>query len=319
MDFTIKLISKKDKFYKIFIFSLGILLIDITINMFIEFPYAVAYLGNFQFETSNAWYWQLSNDGAWWDLFFFINNDLIRYIFVYIILPGVFYIVGLLLIETPKRKIIQLLPIYILLTILFNQILAFTLFEWMRITFLPPINFLIVEAIEYGYWYLSTYKSKKVKTPILFVLGVLILDSGFEHLFLFPRSVHYLGNLQWELSNAWFWEFAFDGNMFYLLNFIISNTFIIFIIIYLILPFILFLTGQLLLGNTIKVTLKNYLYYGLPLTLFVNILLVFYILPYIVAIIPPIFIWLMFLGLNIIVWNIAFKKAKTVRTYNLKF
>lgn len=319
MSYTLKTKTKSERYAKIFVFALGILFIDIAIHMYLEFPYAVTYLGNFQFEISNAWYWQVSNDGAFWSLFFFIFNDHLRYVVVYFITPAFFYVIGMILIEIPKKQIIINLGIYLALSFTFNQILVFTLFEWMRIFLFPLINFLILEMIELGHWYLSTFRAKKVRSPLLFALGVLIVDIGFENLVLFPRSVTYLGNLQWTLSNAWFWEFTFDGNIFFLLSFIISISFFIYIIIYILCPFLLFVIGQLLLGNKSKIALKNLLFYGLPLVIGINVIGVFFILPFLVLVLPPIITWLIFLPINVIIWQVAFKEAQTVKTSTFMF
>jgi hypothetical protein len=301
---------------EVILFALGILLLDFAIDFVLAFPFAVTYLGNYQFQISNGWYWQISTDGAFWSITPFFSNYIIRYIFVYFVVPGLFCIVGLLLIKVPKNRAARILLLYLGASVLLNILFPFTVFEFMRVTFPPIINLLMVMILQYLFWYLLLCRSqsREITSIRTFVLGVLLISYVISLLFMFPKSLQFLGNYQFGLSNAWFWEFSLDGNLFYYLSPLLINSFIIYIIIYVIFPLILFIPGQLLLGSSLKGAFRKYLIYGLPATLFVNLLLTFAVLPLIVSSLSPIILWLIFLSLNAFVWKMRIRVTPEPKT-----
>jgi hypothetical protein len=298
------------------LFSLGILFLDIAIDYILAFPFAVHYLGNYQFTISNGWYWQLATDGAWWSSTTFFSNYIIQYLFVYLIIPGLFCIAGLLLVKVSKTKLLRILLLYIGLSVMLNLLLPVTLFESMRITLPPLVNLFIIFIFQYLFWYLLLYfsQSGEIKTRYMFIAGVILINYVTILIFTFPKSIQFLGDFQFSLSNAWFWEFSLDGNFFYYLSPLITNSFLLYTIIYLILPIAFFIPGQLLMGSPLKATLKNYLLWCLPLTLFINLLLAFFVLPSIAMVVPPLVLWMIFLSINIVAWKIRVKERVPRRT-----
>lgn len=314
------------------LFALGIVCIDIAIDYILAFPFAVHYLGSFTFELSNGWYWQIATDGAFWDLTSFLQDGILQYLIIYFVIPALFYSAGLLLIKVPFKKMAIRIGIYLGISVLLNQLLPFTLFEPMRVTLPPILNLLIISVIEYFYWFFSlrASQSKELKSIYLFALGAFLISLMTTLLFSFPRSIHFLGNFQFEISNAWFWEFSLDGTLFYYLNMVIPSSLVSYAIIFTLLPIPFFIIGQLLIGNSVKIAFKNYLIYGLTSTLLINVLLVFFVLPSLVLVVPPILLWLLFLLFNFLIWKIrvptekppefiVIMSKKTLNTPELKF